>query len=54
MSELTGTPYEVCRLRRHIRALEAKVDQLMLEYCPDEMTEEQKVNWAKHQEQSDE
>lgn len=29
--------------------LEAKVDSLMLEYCPDEMTEEQKARWAKHQ-----
>ena len=29
--------------------LEAKIDELMLEYCPDEMTEEQYENWAKHQ-----
>lgn len=30
-------------------ALEAKLDAVMLEYCPDEMTEEQKANWAAHQ-----
>lgn len=30
-------------------AKQAKVDELMLEYCPDEMTKEQLDNWAKHQ-----
>ena len=30
-------------------ALQAKVDALMLEYCPDEMTPEQVEEWAKHQ-----
>lgn len=29
--------------------LQAQIDRLMLEYCPDEMTDEQKDNWAKHQ-----
>jgi len=28
---------------------EAKIDALMLEYCPDEMTPEQVENWGKHQ-----
>ena len=28
---------------------EAKIDALMLEYCPDEMTEEQVAEWKKHQ-----
>jgi uncharacterized iron-regulated protein len=28
---------------------QARIDALMLEYCPDEMTEAQKENWAKHQ-----
>lgn len=32
-----------------IEALEAKIDALMLEYCPDEMSAEQKANWAAHQ-----
>lgn len=30
-------------------ALQAKLDELMLEYCPDEMTEAQLANWALHQ-----
>ena len=36
------------RLRRH-DALQAKVDALMLEYCPDEMTAEQLEVWGAHQ-----
>ena len=30
-------------------SLQAKIDALMLEYCPDEMTKEQMDNWASHQ-----
>lgn len=30
-------------------ALQARVDALMLEFCPEEMTEQQKANWARHQ-----
>lgn len=37
------------RLRAQVAALQAKVDALMLEFCPDEMTEEQKETWARHQ-----
>ena len=29
--------------------LQAKIDALMLEYCPDEMTPEQIENWKRHQ-----
>ena len=28
---------------------QAKIDSLMLEYCPDEMTEEQVTEWGRHQ-----
>jgi len=35
----------ICEVER----LEAKVDSLMLEYCPDEMTPEQVAEWGKHQ-----
>ena len=31
---------------------QAKIDELMLEYCPDEMTAEQLEEWAKHQQPS--
>lgn len=32
-----------------IAALQARIDSLVLEHCPDEMTAEQKDEWAKHQ-----
>lgn len=35
--------------RRELDAKQAKIDELMMEYCPDEMTEDQLVEWAKHQ-----
>lgn len=37
------------RLHWHLRAKQAKIDRLMLEYCPDEMTAEQKAAWKQHQ-----
>lgn len=30
-------------------AQQAKIDRLMLEHCPDEMTADQKEEWARHQ-----
>ena len=30
-------------------SMQARIDELMLEYCPDEMTEHQKTTWAEHQ-----
>jgi len=36
-------------LRKKVKHLQFRVDSLMLEYCPDEMTKKQKKNWAKHQ-----
>lgn len=32
-----------------IEELQARIDELMLEYCPEEMTAEQLEEWAKHQ-----
>ena len=40
---------EIERLRAQVAALQARVDALMLEFCPDEMNEEQLENWARHQ-----
>ena len=40
---------EIDALEAEIATLQCKIDELMLEYCPDEMTEEQKVEWARHQ-----
>lgn len=40
---------EVSRLRREVASKQAQIDSLMLEYCPDEMTDEQMGNWERHQ-----
>ena len=40
---------DVLNLRRKNAALQARIDALMLEYCPDEMTEEQSKRWALYQ-----
>jgi hypothetical protein len=32
-----------------IEHLQARIDALMLEHCPDEMTPEQVANWERHQ-----
>lgn len=34
---------------KKMQALQAKIDALMLEYCPQEMTEAQLAEWASHQ-----
>ena len=39
----------LCDMAAQVPALQARIDALMLEYCPDEMTEAQKANWAAHQ-----
>jgi hypothetical protein len=36
-------------VHRLIDAQQAKIDRLMFEYCPDDMTEEQKETWGQHQ-----
>ena len=40
---------EIKRLTLLNKKLQAKIDSLMLEYCPNKMAQEQKENWAKHQ-----
>ena len=39
----------LAQAERERDSAQARVDALMLEFCPDEMTEEQTVNWARHQ-----
>ncbi len=41
--------HEVERLTRERGSLQARIDALMLEYCPDEMTHEQTAEWARSQ-----
>jgi hypothetical protein len=36
-------------LARKYLALQAKLDRVMLEYCPDDMTAEQITGWGQHQ-----
>jgi hypothetical protein len=50
-----GATRRFARKRRDIprhstqEALQAEIDRLMLEFCPDEMSEEQLAEWARHQ-----
>ena len=48
-TELEQLRAECERLRRDAELKQAKVDSLMLEYCPDEMSQEQLENWKHHQ-----
>ena len=40
-------------LQQRVRSMQAKIDSLMLEYCPDEMTPEQIKNWERSQSLAD-
>jgi hypothetical protein len=39
----------VTQLCKEKNALQDKIDQLMIEFCPEEMTQEQIENWKQHQ-----
>jgi len=54
--ELAWRDKQIGMLKKHVNGLmavvesqQAKIDRIMLEYCPEEMTEEQLENWATHQ-----
>lgn len=47
--ELVGMQEEITQLRHDKDLLQSLIDSLMLEYCPDEMTEAQKARWAECQ-----
>ncbi len=40
---------EALRLRGEVAAKQARIDELMQEFCPDEMTDEQRAEWARNQ-----
>lgn len=40
---------EVANLRQQLADLQSRIDALMLEHCPDEMTPEQVAEWARNQ-----
>ena len=48
-SDLAAANDEITRLRAEVEAKQARIDALMLEHCPDEMTQEQTDNWKAHQ-----
>lgn len=37
------------RSAEQISSKQAQIDRLMMEYCPEEMSPEQKAEWARHQ-----
>jgi hypothetical protein len=47
--ELRDTEVELRRARAERDSLQAWVDALMMEHCPNEMTPEQVSEWSKHQ-----
>ena len=47
--KLQGYKFALDAEQAHVERLQAKIDSLMLEYCSDEMTEEQLEIWGKHQ-----
>jgi len=40
---------QISVLQKQLQAKQAKIDALMLEFCPEVITTEQFENWAKHQ-----
>lgn len=54
-SDLTYTKFcslqeeTVIAVSKQIEYMQSQIDELMLEYCPDEMSQEQLDNWAKNQ-----
>ena len=47
--ELCDYEQEIAALHKTIDAQQARIDALMLEYCPDEMTPEQLATWQASQ-----
>lgn len=48
-AELSRLTAELAAAKRDARAKQAKIDALMLEWCPDEMTPEQLEEWGNRQ-----
>jgi len=48
-AENTGLRNEIDELKKELGYKQCFIDNLMLEYCPDDMTEEQLRVWASHQ-----
>jgi hypothetical protein len=48
-SEIERLAQQVDTWRQATRAKQAQIDRLMLEFCPGEMTDEQRQEWARNQ-----
>lgn len=48
-AELWGRTQEILSLHAKLDGTKARIDALMLEYCPEDMTPEQLAEWGKHQ-----
>jgi len=46
-TKMTESPYQ--QLVKENASLQAKIDELMLEYCPEDMTESQLKTWGENQ-----
>lgn len=49
MHDIENMLKSIATLERELDAKQAKIDELMLEYCPDEITDEQWDEYRKHQ-----
>lgn len=49
MTEIEKLKAEIEQLKKDKNHLQFKVDSLMMEFCPDEMTDEQIRIWEEHQ-----
>ena len=49
ISQLENLLIEAAKTEQQLAAAQAKIDELMLEYCPEEITQEQVAEWEKHQ-----
>jgi hypothetical protein len=48
-SKLSAQQVRIAELETQLVAAQAHIDALMLEHCPEDMTDEQRERWARHQ-----
>ena len=53
IDKLSETLHRAVNAEAQIESLQAKIDALMLEYCPEEMTEQQMKTWGNNQKSSE-
>ena len=48
-AEVASLKEQLAAAKKDVDSKQARIDELMLEYCPNEMSPEQIEEWAKHQ-----